>query len=80
VKKGEAHLIVFTKAPVPGEVKTRLIPLLSAERAAHLHAQLVLHGLKTAITSEVGPVDLWCTPSTDHPFFMVHPTFKWVMG
>jgi rSAM/selenodomain-associated transferase 1 len=34
-------LIVFAKAPVPGRVKTRLIPLLGAEGAARFHESMV---------------------------------------
>lgn len=35
-------MILFAKAPIPGRVKTRLIPTLGAERAAELHSALVL--------------------------------------
>lgn len=38
-------LIQFAKAPVPGQVKTRLQPTLSAEQAARLQAALVRHGV-----------------------------------
>lgn len=38
-------LIVFQKEPVPGQVKTRLAPLLGAEAAAALYAALVDHAL-----------------------------------
>lgn len=34
-------MILFAKAPVPGRVKTRLIPAIGAERAAALHSKLV---------------------------------------
>jgi rSAM/selenodomain-associated transferase 1 len=34
-------VIVFAKAPIPGKVKTRLIPALGAERAASLHRAFV---------------------------------------
>lgn len=60
---------VFAKAPVPGEVKTRLIDLLGVQDAAELHATLVRQALATARDSGVGPVSLWCTPETGHPFF-----------
>jgi len=65
----QSHFIVFAKAPVPGQVKTRLIPSLGALAAARLHENLVWHSLTTAINSEVGPVHLWCAPSTEDPFF-----------
>jgi rSAM/selenodomain-associated transferase 1 len=63
------QVAVFAKAPVPGEVKSRLVPLLGAERAAQLHAKLVRRALATARNSGVGPVSLWCMPDTEHPFF-----------
>jgi len=62
--------MVFAKAPITGKVKSRLLPLLEAEAVAALYEQLVLHCLATAIEADVGPVSLWCTPSTEHPFFI----------
>ena len=64
-----AQVAVFAKAPVAGEVKTRLVPLLGAQDAAELHATLVRHALATARNSGLGPVSLWCMPETGHPFF-----------
>ena len=49
------QVAVFAKAPVPGEVKTRLVPLLGAEDAAELHATLVRRSLATARDADVGP-------------------------
>ncbi len=63
------RIAVFARAPVPGEVKTRLAPLLGADGAAALHAGLVRHALSAAVQSRVGPVELWCAPGEDHPFF-----------
>jgi uncharacterized protein len=54
---------------VPGRVKTRLIPTYGASRSASLYGQLVMHALSTAVNAHIGPVDLWCAPSSDHPFF-----------
>ena len=62
-------MAVFAKAPVAGEVKTRLAGTLGADAAAGLHAGLVRHALATALASGVGPVELWCTPDATHPFF-----------
>lgn len=62
-------LIIFAKAPIPGQAKTRLIPGLGSGQAAELHRRLVLHTLETATRAQICPVELWCTPSTDHPFF-----------
>ncbi len=37
------RLIIFTRYPVPGAAKTRLIPALGAEGAAELHRQMAEH-------------------------------------
>ncbi len=54
---------------MPGEAKTRLIPLLGAARAAALHAALVRKTLASAVAAELGEVTLWCSPDASHPFF-----------
>ncbi len=61
-------VIVFAKAPQPGAVKTRLIPLLGAEGAAALYVRLVKHALETASNAS-RRVELHCAPDTDDPFF-----------
>jgi rSAM/selenodomain-associated transferase 1 len=63
------RLAVLAKAPVPGAVKTRLIPALGAEGAAALHRRLVRHTLETARLAAIGPVELCCAPAAEHPFF-----------
>jgi uncharacterized protein len=62
-------IIVFAKAPVAGEAKTRLISELGAEGAAALHRALVRRTVATALAAEVGPVELCCSPDATHPFF-----------
>lgn len=46
-----ARVVVLTKPPVPGRVKTRLIPALGAEGAARLHAAMVDETLRRARAS-----------------------------
>ncbi|MFZ2288197.1 MAG: TIGR04282 family arsenosugar biosynthesis glycosyltransferase [Halopseudomonas yangmingensis] len=59
-------LLIFAKAPVPGQVKTRLIPALGAEGACALYLRLLEHCLQqTADWS--GPRLLYCAPDTQHP-------------
>ncbi len=60
---------VFTRAPVSGEVKTRLIPRLGAERAAEVQLTLARHALQTAVAADIGMVELWCSPDRSHPAF-----------
>lgn len=67
--RAETRIGIFARAPVPGEAKTRLMPVLGAEGAAALHASLVRHALAVARESGVGPVELWCAPDASHPFF-----------
>jgi uncharacterized protein len=60
---------VFAKAPEPGKVKTRLIPLLGEQGAATLYRSLATRTLETAREASVGPVELWCVPDIHHDFF-----------
>jgi rSAM/selenodomain-associated transferase 1 len=61
--------MIFCKAPIPGQVKTRLIPELTAEQAAELHIELSTKTLQRAVQSHLCPVQLWCAPTTDYVFF-----------
>ncbi|MEQ1484235.1 TIGR04282 family arsenosugar biosynthesis glycosyltransferase [Methyloglobulus sp.] len=65
----DAVIMVFCKAPIPGQVKTRLIPALTSEEAAQLHCELTELTLHTATQKRLCEVHLWCSPRIDHPFF-----------
>ena len=54
-------IIVFARAPVPGQAKTRLIPRLGAWGAARLHVRLIRQTLRTARAADCGPVELHLT-------------------
>jgi rSAM/selenodomain-associated transferase 1 len=60
-------VIVFSRAPVPGRVKTRLAVRLGGWRAAQLHMRLTRRALRTARAAGVGPVELHVT--SDHAAF-----------
>lgn len=62
-------LIVFAKAPVPGQAKTRLIPALGAEGAARLAEQLLQHTLLQVGDAPVDHLELCVAPDTTHPVF-----------
>jgi len=64
------RIIVFARAPEPGAAKTRLIPLLGAVRAAALQRVLIERALVTACEAGLGPVELWCSPSAQHPLLV----------
>ena len=65
----DCRLLIFSKAPEAGQVKTRLIPLLGKTAAADLYADLVTATLEKVTVAAVCPVELWCSPDTGHPFF-----------
>ena len=62
-------LIIFTRTPVPGQTKTRLIPALGADGAATLHTCLLLNTLQEASQSLFPAIQLWCSPVIEHPVF-----------
>jgi hypothetical protein len=61
------RLIVFAKAPVAGQAKTRLIPALGAPGAARLASTLLGHAVEQALASSVGPVELCVSPAPQDP-------------
>ncbi|PCC97719.1 DUF2064 domain-containing protein [Halopseudomonas pelagia] len=61
-------LLIFAKAPIPGTVKTRLIPALGADGACSLYRQLLLHTLHQT-QDWPGSRYLYCAPDTSHPLF-----------
>ncbi len=65
----DTAIMVFAKAPITGQVKTRLIPTLGAAGAAELHARLLQQTLNTVTQLEKVAVRLYCQPDTDHPLF-----------
>ena len=69
---------VFARAPVAGECKTRLIPVLGAKGAAELQKRLIGHTLQTAMAWRSmhadARIELWCAPDAGHPVFAEYVT------
>jgi rSAM/selenodomain-associated transferase 1 len=63
-------IAILTKAPIPGNAKTRLIPAIGAHAAAILQERLTERAVATALAADVGPVTLWCAPDVTHPSFL----------
>jgi hypothetical protein len=68
--------VIFAKAPIPGEVKTRLCPPLTSDEAATLHGSFVLDMLertKLAVVKLQLPFHryLACAPSSELVFFKI---------
>ena len=70
-KYPDAVIMVFCKAPIPGQVKTRLMPHLTAQDAAKLHRELSQITLQTVTQNKLCEVQLWCTSHLDHQFFVM---------
>lgn len=75
-QRSNVALVIFTKAPIPGEVKTRLCPPLTLDEAAGLHGSFVLDAVERGIQAAKaahGALDryLACAPSPDLAFFKV---------
>jgi len=62
-------LIIFAKAPIAGQAKTRLIPALGPEGAARVAEKLLAHTLQQACVVPVDHLELCVSPTTDHPAF-----------
>ena len=67
--KKEALFIQFAKEPVPGLVKTRMQPTLSAEQACALHTDLLLWVCRTLCEAKQADVELWVSGGRNHPAF-----------
>lgn len=75
-KPQSAALVIFAKAPIPGQVKTRLCPPLTPDEAATLHGSFVLDTLERTklVTTRLRlPIDryLACAPSSTLVFFQI---------
>ena len=62
------HIAVFARAPVAGQTKTRLIPVLGADGAAALQRRLIERTLATACALRTARVTLWVAGEPAHPF------------
>ncbi len=59
-------IIVFSRRPEPGQVKTRMLTTLSGEAAAQLHKELSDESLATC---EPAQTTLFCHPSIEGEYF-----------
>ena len=76
-----AALVLFAKAPAPGQVKTRLCPPLTPDEAATLHGTFVLDALEASASAASRGLPkqspkrfdrfLACWPSSEHVFFQI---------
>ena len=57
----KARIIIFAKAPIPGRVKTRLIPALGEAGAAKLALQMLNDTVVEALAAHLGTLPELCT-------------------
>ncbi len=60
---------IFCKAPIAGQVKTRLTPELTTNQAAIVHQYLSKRVINQLSKLKLCPLQLWCSPNENHPFF-----------
>jgi rSAM/selenodomain-associated transferase 1 len=67
IRYPDSCLIQFAKAPLQGQVKTRMQSALGENGCLKLHKSLVEHQFSLHHQSGISDFELWC--SADHPFF-----------
>ena len=67
--KAPLLLIQFSRAPQEGQVKTRMLPYLSAARACELHCEMTLWTCRQLLDSDLGDVELSVAGDTEHALF-----------
>jgi hypothetical protein len=67
----KVRTLIFAKAPVPGQVKTRIARAIGAEAAASLYRKLMVHCLETALAAQLGEVVLCVTPEGTRDAFLL---------
>lgn len=65
----DARILIFAKAPILGQVKTRLIPALGEQGALDLYRQCLCQVVKQRCQAEIAPVVLYCAPDSQHSIF-----------
>lgn len=70
MKHPDAKLIIFARAPIPGDVKTRLIPALGENGAAQFYARMAQYVIDRMLDSHLCDLSIDCMPDSSHPFFL----------
>ncbi|HHJ17142.1 MAG TPA: glycosyltransferase [Gammaproteobacteria bacterium] len=61
------RLLVFARAPVPGQVKTRLGAEVGMQQAADFYVQMLRATVATALAARLAPVELHVAGDSRHP-------------
>lgn len=68
--KNRNKLLVFTRSPVLGEVKTRMQPVFTAEQSLKLHKHMLQNTLSISEKLTNIDVELCCSPNRNTLFFL----------
>ena len=68
MNKQAAALLIFTRSPVEGQVKTRLIPQWGTHGALLLYQDLIKTTIEMAKRSSIDDIFIYRTPGSDSPF------------
>jgi rSAM/selenodomain-associated transferase 1 len=63
-------ILVFAKAPIEGQVNTRLIPSIGKQAATQLQYDLVHQRLTMLTQAKLSDVILMCSPDVEQEFFI----------
>jgi rSAM/selenodomain-associated transferase 1 len=66
-----AHILVFAKAPVAGEVKSRLAATIGQEQAAQIYSCTLQRTIMLVARAGLAQASLVVTPDTTHPLFSI---------
>ncbi|MDX2504315.1 MAG: TIGR04282 family arsenosugar biosynthesis glycosyltransferase [Gammaproteobacteria bacterium] len=69
-------IIIFAREPVPGQVKTRLIPTLGEQGATQLYKQLLDYAVSNMIDWKFAPVNLCITPESNKSYFIRNGRYR----
>ena len=67
--RSDVLLMQFSREPKAGQVKTRMLPYLTAEQACDLHSELTLWTCRQLLASGLGAVELAVAGDRQHPLF-----------
>jgi rSAM/selenodomain-associated transferase 1 len=69
LSKPKRLIQIFTKAPIPGNVKTRLAREIGPEKATELHISMFEHILSMSDSLPDTDIEIWYTPEKPHSYF-----------
>lgn len=67
----DSCLVMFARAPVLGQVKTRLIPALGEQGALDMHLKLMNRQIEVLNQSKLCSRQLWVDQNIEHPAFKI---------